>query len=115
MADSRTAGYQPLRIFEQNPRIRAVLDAISGGQFSEAEPGRYRELVDSLLWRGDPYMLLADFDSYCAAQARVDALYNDPQAWAKKAICNVAGMGFFSSDRTIRQYAREVWSLAAKA
>ena len=115
VADSRTAGYQPLRIFEQNPRIRAVLDAISGGQFSEAEPGRYRELVDSLLWRGDPYMLLADFDSYWAAQARVDALYNDPQAWAKKAICNVAGMGFFSSDRTIRQYAREVWSLAAKA
>ena len=115
VADSRAAGYQPLRIFEQNPRIRAVLDAISGGQFSEAEPGRYRELVDSLLWRGDPYMLLADFDSYWAAQARVDALYNDPQAWAKKAICNVAGMGFFSSDRTIRQYAREVWSLAAKA
>jgi starch phosphorylase len=115
VADSRAAGYQPLRIYEQNPRIKAVLDAIAGGHFSEEEPGRYRELVDSLLWRGDPYMLLADFDSYVAAQARVDALFADPQAWARKAIANVAGMGFFSSDRTIREYARDVWGLAAKA
>ena len=95
-------------------RIKAVLDAIAGGQFSDEEPGRYRELVDSLLWRGDPYMLLADFDSYVAAQARVDALYDELQAWARKAIANVAGMGFFSSDRTIREYAREVWGLRAK-
>jgi starch phosphorylase len=115
VADSRAAGYQPLRIYDQNPRIKAVLDAIAGGHFSEEEPGRYRELVDSLLWRGDPYMLLADFDSYVAAQARVDALFADPQAWARKAIANVAGMGFFSSDRTIREYARDVWGLAAKA
>ena len=96
-------------------RIKAVLDAIAGGQFSEEEPGRYRALVDSLLWGGDRYMLLADFDSYVAAQARVDALYNDPQAWARKAIANVSGMGFFSSDRTIREYAHQVWGLAAKA
>ena len=115
VADSRAAGYQPLRLYETHPRIKAVLDAIAGGQFSDDEPGRYRELVDSLLWRGDQYMLLADFDSYVAAQARVDALYNDPQAWARKAIANVAGMGFFSSDRTIREYARDVWGLAAKS
>ncbi len=115
VADSHAAGYQPLRIYEENARIKAVLDAISGGQFSPDEPGRYRELVDSLLWRGDKYMLLADFDGYVAAQARVDALYRDQPAWAKKAIANVAGMGFFSSDRTIREYAREVWGLAAKA
>ena len=119
VADSHATGYQPLRIYEENARIKAVLDAISGGQFCADEPGRdqgrYRELVDSLLWRGDKYMLLADFDSYVAAQARVDALYGNPQAWAKKAITNVAGMGFFSSDRTIREYARDVWGLAAKA
>jgi starch phosphorylase len=115
VAQSRAAGYQPLRIYEENARIKAVLDAIAGGQFSEEEPGRYRALVDSLLWGGDRYMLLADFDSYVAAQARVDALYNDPQAWARKAIANVAGMGFFSSDRTIREYAHQVWGLAAKA
>jgi glycogen phosphorylase len=112
---TQAAGYQPLRLYESNPRIKAVLDAIRGGVFSEDEPGRYRELVDSLLWGGDRYLLLADFDSYVAAQARVDALYEDRAAWAKKAIANVAGMGFFSSDRTIREYAREVWNLPAKA
>ena len=115
VAASRAAHYQPLRIYEENARLRAVLDALAGGQFSPAEPGRYRALVDGLLWGGDRYMLLADFDAYVAAQARVDALYRDRQAWARKAIANVAGMGFFSSDRTIRKYATEVWGLAAKA
>jgi starch phosphorylase len=115
VAASRAAHYQPLRIYEENVRLRAVLDAVAGGQFSPAEPGRYRALVDGLLWGGDRYMLLADFDAYVAAQARVDALYRDRQAWARKAIANVAGMGFFSSDRTIRKYATEVWGLAAKA
>ena len=112
---TRQRGYQPLRIFEENTRIKAVLEAIAGGRFSEDEPGRYRALVDSLLWGGDHYMLLADFDSYLAAQARVDALYREPQAWAKKAIANVAGMGFFSSDRTIAEYARDVWAIKAKS
>jgi starch phosphorylase len=112
---SRAQGYQPLRIYEENPRIKAVLDAVAGGHFSDEEPGRYRALVDSLLWGGDQYMLLADFDSYLAAQARVDALYRSPQAWAAKAIANVAGMGFFSSDRTIGEYAREVWGLTPKS
>jgi starch phosphorylase len=115
VAQHRGAGYHPLRIYEQNPRIKAVLDAVAGGLFSEEEPGRYRALVDSLLWGGDHYMLLADFDSYVAAQARVDRLYNDRLAWARTAIANVANMGFFSSDRTIRAYATEVWGLAAKA
>jgi len=111
---SRAAGYQPLRLYESKPRIRDVLDAIGSGQFCEDEPGRYRALVDALLWGGDHYMLLADFDSYCAAQARVDVLYRDPAAWAKQAIANVAGMGYFSSDRTIAEYARDVWGMKAK-
>jgi starch phosphorylase len=115
VAASKAAGYQPFRLYESNPRLKAVLDAVAGGHFSEEEPGRYRGLVDALLWGGDPYMLLADFDSYVAAQARVDALYEQPEALAKKAIVNVAGMGFFSSDRTIREYAREVWGLVPKA
>ena len=59
-------------------------------------------------------MLLADFDSYLAAQSRVDALYRDPQGWARKAIANVAGMGFFSADRTIGEYARDIWRLQPK-
>jgi starch phosphorylase len=109
VAAQRAAGYQPLRLYDQNPQIKAVLDAIAGGQFSHDEPARYRGLVDSLLWGGDHYLLLADFDSYVAAQHRVDALYRDRETWARKAIANVAGMGLFSSDRTIREYAREVW------
>jgi glycogen phosphorylase len=114
VAAQRAAGYQPLRWYESNPRIKAVLDAVGSGQFCEDEPGRYRALVDSLLWGGDHYLLLADFDSYVAAQARVDALFRNPDAWAAKAIANVAGMGFFSSDRTIREYARDVWGIQAK-
>jgi glycogen phosphorylase len=111
VAANQAAGYQPLRIYENNPRVKAVLDAIASGAFSEEEPGRYRALVDSLLWGGDRYMLLADFDSYVAAQVRVDALFEDKTAWAAKAIANVAGMGFFSADRSIREYARDVWGI----
>ena len=114
VAAERAAGYQPLRIYEENAMLKAVLDAIGGGSFSPDEPGRYRALVDSLLWGGDHYLLLADFDSYLGAQARVDALYRDPEAWARKTIANVAGMGFFSSDRTIAEYAHQVWGLTAK-
>ena len=114
VAAAKQAGYQPLRIYESHAQIKAVLDAISCGHFSPDEPGRYRALIDSLLWGGDHYMLLADFDSYVATQAKVDALYRDRAAWAKKAIANVAGMGFFSSDRTIAEYAREVWGIKPK-
>ena len=115
VAAERAAGYQPMKIYESNATLKAVLDAVGGGAFSPDEPGRYRGLVDSLLWGGDHYLLLADFDSYLAAQARVDALYRQPQAWAAKAIANVAGMGAFSADRTIAQYARQVWGIEPKA
>jgi len=115
VAAERAAGYQPMRIYENNPVLKAVLDAVGGGAFSADEPGRYRGLVDSLLWGGDHYLLLADFDSYLAAQARVDALYRDREAWAVKAIHNVAGMGFFSADRTIAEYATQVWGITPKA
>jgi len=111
VAALKSGGYQPLRIYEQNLKLKAVLDAVAGGAFSPEEPARYRGLVDSLLWGGDHYLLLADFDSYLATQARVDALYRDRDAWASKAIANVAGMGLFSSDRTILEYARDVWGI----
>jgi starch phosphorylase len=105
----KQSGYHPMRYFERLPGLRAVLDAIASGQFSPSEPGRYRALVDSLLWGGDHYMLLADFESYVATQSKVDALYREPAQWCAKAIANVAGMGTFSSDRTIAQYASEIW------
>ena len=108
----RQSGYQPMRLYESNPALKAVLDAIAGGAFSPDEPGRFRGLVDSLLWGGDHYLLLADYESYVATQLRVDALYRQPGAWAERAIANVAGMGAFSSDRTIRAYADEIWGIA---
>ena len=109
---SRHNGYHPMRHYDTEPDLRAVLDAIAGDRFSPQEPGRYRALVDSLLWGGDHYMLLADFQSYLAAQARVDALYRTPKLWVSRAIANVAGMGPFSADRTIRAYASDIWHVA---
>ena len=111
----RQSGYQPMRYYEGNPQLKAVLDAISGGQFSPEEPGRYRGIVDSLLWGGDHYLLLADYASYVATQDRVDALFRQPEQWARQAIANVAGMGGFSSDRTIREYATQIWNVLPEA
>ena len=107
----RHGGYQPMRLYESQPALKAVLDAIADGTFSPEEPGRYRGLVDSLLWGGDHYLLLADYASYVETQARVDALYRQPEQWATRAIANVAGMGAFSSDRAIREYATKVWGV----
>jgi starch phosphorylase len=114
VAAQRAAGYQPLRLYEADARLKTVLDAIGGGAFSADEPGRYRGLVDSLLWGGDHYLLLADYADYVATQARVDALFREPRQWAAKAVANVAGMGAFSSDRTIREYARTIWNVQAQ-
>jgi len=115
VAAIRAAGYQPMRIYEGNPQLKAVLDSIAAGAFSPDEPARYRPLIDSLLWGGDHYLLLADYDDYVATQAKVDALYKDPEAWSRKAIANVAGMGPFSADRTIREYAAQIWHVAPQA
>jgi starch phosphorylase len=115
VARLRASGYQPMQHYESDGRIRAALDAIAHGSFSVGEPDRYRGLVDSLLWGGDHYLLLADFASYVEAQQRVDALFRDPDAWTTKAIANVAGMGAFSSDRTIREYAAEIWGVEPRA
>ncbi len=112
VAALRKSGYQPMRIYESNPALKAVLDAIGGGAFCADEPTRYRGLVDSLLWGGDHYLLLADYAAYVQTQERVDTLFRTPAQWAARAIANVAGMGSFSSDRTIRAYASEIWNVA---
>ena len=115
VAAIRAAGYQPMRLYESQPQLKAVLDSIAAGSFSPDEPARYRPLIDSLLWGGDHYLLLADYEAYVAAQGRVDVLYRDPDGWARKAIANVAGMGPFSADRTIRQYAEQIWHVKPQA
>ena len=115
VAAIRAAGYQPMRLYEADPQLKAVLDSIAAGAFSPDEPARYRPLIDSLLWGGDHYLLLADYRAYVDTQARVDALYRDPEAWTRRAIANVAGMGPFSADRTIRAYAEQIWRVTPQA
>jgi starch phosphorylase len=109
VAQLKTLGYDPRVHVEQSPSLRAVLDAIGGGAFSPREADRYRAIVDALLHH-DTYMLLADFADYVAAQSRVDTLYREPAAWARMALTNVAGMGRFSADRTVREYVDKVWA-----
>jgi starch phosphorylase len=108
----RVSGHRPLELYEHNPILKRVLDGIAQGEFSPEEPQRFVALVDSLLRFGDHYLLLADFASYLKAQGDVDTLYRDPQAWSRRALLNVAGMGVFSSDRTIAEYAEQIWRVS---
>ena len=94
---------------EADPELQRTLDSIRDGLFSPGEPARYQQIFDALVSWGDHYLLLADYASYVAKQAEVDTLYRDSDAWTRMAILNVAGMGAFSSDRTIAQYAHEIW------
>ena len=105
----KALGYDARLYVEENHQLKRVLDMIAGGAFSPGEPERYRGLIDALLNR-DTYLLMADFADYVATQGRVDALWRDKPAWAACAIRNVAAMGPFSSDRTIREYVEKVWT-----
>ena len=103
--------YNPHWHYEHEPETREALDLIFSGYFSRNEPGVFAPLRDALLTQGDHYMHLADLKSYLEADERLRALYNQPDEWARKAILNVAGSGKFSSDRTIAEYADEIWNL----
>ena len=109
VAEIRAKGYRPREFYEGDAELKRTLNAIQSGAFSPGEPGRYQGLFDTLVNWGDHYLLLADYAAYVAKQAEVDALYRDADAWARKAILNVAGMGAFSSDRTIAEYAHDIW------
>ncbi len=104
-------GYNPWDRYHADEELRAVIDWLGSDYFTPGESGAFGAVHHSLLNGGDPYLLLADFRSYCEAHARVDAAYRDPKHWAKMAILNTARMGKFSSDRTIREYARDIWKL----
>jgi starch phosphorylase len=104
--------YNPSWHYENEPETKAALDLIFSGHFNRNEPGIFDPLRDMLLKHGDYYMHLADLTSYCQAQHRLGVLYSDSSAWAHKAILNIAGSGKFSSDRTIAQYAAEIWKAA---
>jgi starch phosphorylase len=103
--------YNPHWHYDNEPETRAALDAIFSNEFSRYEPGVFEAVRDVLLTGGDYYMHLADLKSYLDADARMVALYRDPDAWARKAILNVAASGKFSSDRAIEEYASDIWQL----
>jgi starch phosphorylase len=101
-------GYDPGAIYQGNSELRAVIDLIGGGHFSGGDRDLFRPLVDSLL-HGDTYRLLADYQSYVDCQAQVSAAYGDKEHWTRMSILNVARMGKFSSDRSIREYCADIW------
>jgi len=110
VADSR-GWYNPHWHYDHEPETRAALDLIFSDHFSRHEPGIFEPLRDTLLTHGDYYMHLADLKSYLDADRRLVELYANSEEWARKAIFNVAGSGKFSSDRTIAQYAGEIWAV----
>ncbi|CAF0882736.1 unnamed protein product [Adineta steineri] len=105
-------GYRAREFYEKIPELRQALDQIRDGWFSPENPELFHDVVNSLLCdNGDHYMLLADYESYIKCQDRVNELFKDPIAWTKKSILNIAASGKFSSDRTISEYARDIWNV----
>ena len=107
----RRAGYSPWDLYHANPAIRRVLDAIKNNFFNLDQPGLYQPIWDTLLTHGDYFLVLADFDAYVECQAKISQVFEDKERWAKMCILNVANSGKFSTDRTIAQYAEEIWNI----
>ena len=107
----KAAGYDPRRIYDGDEELRQAIDMIAGGAFSKGDPDLFRPLVESLMWQDD-YLLFHDFQSYVQAQARVSAAYGDQTDWTRRSILNSARVGRFSSDRSIREYCRDIWNVS---
>ncbi|WCG82831.1 glycogen phosphorylase [Pectobacterium sp. A5351] len=107
----RQSGYNPRQYYDQDEELRRVLTQITTGVFSPDDSRRYSDLFDSLVNFGDYYQLLADYRSYVDTQDRVDELYEKKDEWARCAVQNIANMGYFSSDRTIGEYAEDIWNI----
>jgi starch phosphorylase len=107
----RQGGYNPWEYYRANKELRQVLDSIAAGTFCPSEPRLFQPIVDALLHGGDPYMLLADFAAYADCQAEVAETYRDVEKWTRMAVLNTARVGWFSSDRTIQEYADDIWGV----
>lgn len=110
VAERQWQGYRPREYYEKNAELKAAIDLIDSGFFSPEDPELFRPLVQSIL-EEDRYMVLADFEAYCKAQEDVARAYLDADSWTTRAILNVARMGWFSSDRAIREYADQIWHI----
>ncbi|WP_448187535.1 glycogen/starch/alpha-glucan phosphorylase [Azospirillum sp. sgz301742] len=103
--------YNPRQVIAANPALKRALDMISTGVFSPDDPNRFHPILQALTDGGDHFLVTADFEDYCLAQERAMELYRDTEEWTRKAIINTASMGWFSSDRTINEYAKEIWNV----
>jgi starch phosphorylase len=110
VGDLRSRSIGPHSVIEDSPFLSEALEAIASGVFSPDDRDRYRDLVNGVRDH-DWFMLARDFGSYAIAQRKVDELWSDPATWYSMAINNTARVGWFSSDRTIRQYAEEIWGI----
>jgi starch phosphorylase len=104
----KAKGYRPMDYYDGNQGLRDVIDLIRSGFFSRGDTELFRPLIDGLLYH-DPYLLLADFQSYIECQAKVTEAYRDTERWTRMSILNTARSGKFSSDRTIREYCEDIW------
>jgi len=111
VGDMRAHGYRPWDFYNGNEDLKRAVDMINEGFFTPDDPARYKPIYDTLLSQGDHYFLMADYESYVAMQDQVVQAYGDQQDWTRKAILNVANMGEFSSDRSIHDYARDIWRI----
>jgi starch phosphorylase len=108
---ARAAGYRPASQIEGNAELKAALELIDSGHFSPSRPEDAKPVVRRVLEDGEPFLVLADFAAYAAAQDRADALYGRPEEWSRKAALNCLNMGYFSSDRSVREYADRIWDV----
>jgi starch phosphorylase len=106
----KAKGYAPRSYYESNPHLREAIDQIGSGHFSRGDKGLFAPLIDNLL-NHDPFLLLADYQSYIDCQDRVSAAYRDQEQWVGMSILNTARMGKFSSDRSIREYCDNIWKV----
>ena len=111
VAQLRASSYNPWQYYDSNPELHQALDMINNGYFSPDDHERFKPVFNMLTYGGDHYLLLADYAAYIDCQQQVENLYRDKDAWTRKAILNVAHMGKFSSDRTIREYSQQIWNV----
>jgi starch phosphorylase len=111
VAERKASGYSPYEVYQSDPALKATIDAVASGQFSNGDPYLFKPIVDALLYR-DEYLVLADFADYVACQHKVNDAYRDTAHWTRMSILNVARMGKFSSDRSIKEYCDEIWKAA---
>ncbi len=107
----KDSGYNPFDYYMSDPELKRVVDSLQDDTWCPDEPGIFEPIVKTLLEQGDRYMIMADFRSFVETSQRVDELYQDRDEWAKKAIINIARCGKFSSDRTIKEYADDIWHI----